>query len=55
MLAIEAYQAVMVNMNPPSGRVEPGSVTYYSFAAHPLVDDTPKTVESGITAKSRPT
>jgi flagellum-specific peptidoglycan hydrolase FlgJ len=43
MLAIEAYQAVMVNMNPPSGRVEPGSVTYYSLAAHPLVDDTPKT------------
>jgi hypothetical protein len=43
MLAIEAYQAVMVNMNPPSGQVEPGSVTYYSLAAHPLVDDTPKT------------
>ena len=35
MLAIEAYQAVMVNMNPPSGKVEPGSVTYYSLAAHP--------------------
>jgi hypothetical protein len=43
MLAIEAYQAVMLNMNPPSGRVEPGSATYYSLAAHPLVDDTPKT------------
>ncbi len=43
MLAIEAYQAVMVNMNPPSGRVEPGSITYYSLAAHPLVDDAPKT------------
>jgi len=43
MLAIEAYQAVMVNMLPPSGRVEPGSTTYYSLAAHPLVDDTPKT------------
>jgi len=43
MLAIEAYQAVMVNMNPPSGVVEPGSVTYYSLAARPLVDDTPKT------------
>jgi flagellum-specific peptidoglycan hydrolase FlgJ len=43
MLAIEAYQAVMVNMNPPSGVVEPASATYYSLAAHPLVDDTPKT------------
>jgi flagellum-specific peptidoglycan hydrolase FlgJ len=43
MLAIEAYQAVMVNMNPPSGRVEPNSASYYSLAARPLVDDTPKT------------
>ena len=43
MLAIQAYQAVMVNMNPPSGRVEPGSATYYSLAARPLIDDTPKT------------
>lgn len=43
MLAIQAYQAVMVNMIPPSGRVEPGSSTYYSLAARPLVDDTPKT------------
>ncbi len=43
MLAIQAYQAVMLNMNPPSGVVEPGSATYYSLAARPLVDDTPKT------------
>ncbi len=42
-LAIQAYQAVMVNLNPPSGRVDPGSATYYSLAARPLVDDTPKT------------
>ncbi len=42
-LAIQAYQAVMLNMNPPSGLVEPGSATYYSLAARPLVDDTPKT------------
>jgi flagellum-specific peptidoglycan hydrolase FlgJ len=42
MLAIQAYQAVMVNMNPPTGRVEPGSATYYSLAARPVVDDTPK-------------
>ena len=38
MLAIEAYQAVVLNMNPPSGRVDPGSATYYSLAAHPLVE-----------------
>ena len=42
-LAIQAYQAVMVDMNPPSGVVEPGSKTYYSLAARPLVDDAPKT------------
>ncbi len=38
VLAIEAYQAVVLGMNPPSGRVEPGSVTYYSLAARPLVE-----------------
>lgn len=43
MLAIEAYQAVMVNMNPPNGLVNPGSATFYSLAARPLVDDMPKT------------
>jgi hypothetical protein len=42
-LAIEAYQAVMMSMIPPTGLVEPGSATYYSLAARPLVDDTPKT------------
>jgi hypothetical protein len=42
VLAIEAYQAVVLNMNPPSGRVEPGSATYYSLAAHPLVEDAGK-------------
>ena len=38
ILAIEAYQAVVLGMNPPSGRVDPGSETYYSLAARPLVD-----------------
>ena len=38
ILAIEAYQAVVLGMNPPSGRVEPGSATYYSLAARPLVE-----------------
>ena len=28
ILAIQAYQAVVLGMNPPTGRVEPGSVTY---------------------------
>src|ERR1700712_72197 len=36
-LAIEAYQAVVMNMTPPTGRVEPGSPTYYSLAARPTV------------------
>jgi hypothetical protein len=38
ILAIEAYQAVIMNMFPPTGRVDPGSATYYSLAARPLVD-----------------
>ena len=38
-LAIENYQAAVMGMNPPSGRVDPGSTTYYSLAAHPLVDE----------------
>jgi flagellum-specific peptidoglycan hydrolase FlgJ len=37
-LAIETYQAAIMGMNPPSGRVDPGSTTYYSLAAHPLVE-----------------
>lgn len=36
-LAIEAYQAVVMNMTPPTGRVEPGSPTYYSLAARPTI------------------
>lgn len=38
VLAIEAFQAVVMNMRPPSGRVDPGSATYYALAARPLVD-----------------
>lgn len=38
ILAIEAYQAVVMNMVPPTGRVDPGSDTYYSLAARPLVN-----------------
>ncbi len=40
-LAIEAYQAVVMQMPPPSGRVDPGSPTYYSLAARPLVENLP--------------
>ena len=40
-LAIEAYQAVVMKMTPPSGRVDPGSPTYYSLAARPLVENLP--------------
>ncbi len=42
ILAIEAYQAVVLGMNPPTGRVDPGSATYYSLAARPLVSDASK-------------
>lgn len=41
ILAIKAFQAVMMNMNPPSGHVAPGSATYYALAARPLVDQAP--------------
>jgi hypothetical protein len=37
ILAIKAFQAVMMNMNPPTGYVAPGSPTYYALAARPLV------------------
>src|ERR1700761_4107507 len=36
-LAIEAYQAVVMQMIPPSGRVERDSATYFSLAARPTV------------------
>ena len=40
VLAIEAYQAVVLRMIPPTGRVDPKSETYYALASRPLVDDT---------------
>jgi hypothetical protein len=43
ILAIKAFQAVMMNMNPPSGFIAPGSPTYYALAARPLVDKKPPT------------
>jgi hypothetical protein len=39
LLAIENYQAAVMGTYPPSGRVDPGSTTYYSLAAHPLIDE----------------
>jgi hypothetical protein len=41
VLAIEAFQAVVMHMVPPSGRVDPGSPTYYTLAARPLVEAAP--------------
>ncbi len=38
ILAIEAYQAVVMGINPPTGRVDPASATYYALAARPLVN-----------------
>ena len=40
-LAIETYQAIFLAMRPPSGRVDPGSPSYYSLAARPLVEGAP--------------
>ncbi len=37
-LAIATYQASILQMIPPSGRVDPGSSTYYALAARPLVE-----------------
>jgi Mannosyl-glycoprotein endo-beta-N-acetylglucosaminidase len=42
-LAIETYQAVFLAMTPPSGRIDPGSATYYALAARPLVENVPHT------------
>lgn len=42
ILAIEAFQAVMMSMSPPSGRVDPGSTTYYALAARPMVNEPPR-------------
>lgn len=41
ILAIETYQAVIMQMQPPTGHVDPGSATYYSLAARPLVNQAP--------------
>ncbi len=38
VLAIEAYQAVVEKMIPPTGVVEPNSRTYYDLAARPLIE-----------------
>lgn len=40
-LAIETYQAAILRMTPPSGRIDPGSATYYALAARPLVEGAP--------------
>jgi Mannosyl-glycoprotein endo-beta-N-acetylglucosaminidase len=37
-LAIETYQAAILQMTPPLGRIDPGSATYYALAARPLVE-----------------
>ena len=48
ILAIKAFQAVVMNMNPPSGHVAPGSETYYALAARPLVTkEVPKPTSFG--------
>jgi hypothetical protein len=39
VLAIESYQASVMGLPAPSGRVDPGSRTYYSLASRPLVEE----------------
>jgi hypothetical protein len=46
-LAIETYQASILQMLPPSGRIDPGSPTYYALAARPLVENAPQPVAAG--------
>jgi len=41
ILAIKTFQAVAMDMNPPSGHVAPASPTYYALAARPLVSRKP--------------
>jgi hypothetical protein len=38
VLAIETFQAVVVKLVPPTGRVDPASRSYYALAARPLVE-----------------
>ena len=40
-LALEAFQAVVMRMIPPTGHVDPGSPTFYALAARPMVNDLP--------------
>ena len=39
ILAIEAYQAVVQHMYPPTGKVDPNSPSYYALAARPMIDE----------------
>jgi hypothetical protein len=39
ILAIETYQAMVMHLTPPTGRVDPGSETYYALASRPLVEE----------------
>src|SRR5260370_1975660 len=41
ILAIKPFQAVLLNMNPPSGHVPPRSPTYCALAPCPLANRTP--------------
>ncbi len=47
-LAIQAYQAVIMGTLAPSGRVDPGSATYYALAARPMVEQTRKADASPV-------
>lgn len=44
ILALKTFQAVVMNMNPPTGHVAPASPTYYALASRPLVSKRPPSV-----------
>ncbi len=65
ILAIESYQVAVMHLMPPSGRVDPGSQTYYSLASRPLVEEVqppavghfgqlpPEVIEAAIASRRR--
>jgi hypothetical protein len=52
LLAIDAYQAAVMNMLPPTGHVDPKSDSYYSLACRPMV--APPHIAVGHLGKASP-
>jgi hypothetical protein len=52
LLAIDAYQAAVMNMLPPTGHVDPKSDSYYSLACRPMI--APPHIAVGHLGKASP-